>query len=300
MTFMKNGIVLMLIILFQKEAFSQNIQQLQKQIHKISLATKSKVGVGLMNLETNEKLLLNNEHHYPMQSVFKFMLGMAVLHEVDNKKFSFDQKIHITKKDLLPFTWSPIREKYPEGEVDLPLSEIIFYTVSESDNNGCDILFKLMGGVKKVEDYFRKLGIKDLAIVATEGDMHKSWPVQFTNYTTPSAMLQVLQKLNDKKTLSAKSQKFLLNAMISTPTSNKRIKYLLPKGTIIAHKTGTSGRNKSGVSGGINDVGIVTLPNGQHLAIAVFITNARESDEIVENVIAQISKAAYDYYVSKK
>ena len=274
-------------------------QTLHQKIENIASATTGKVGVAMMNIETHERVMLNENEPIPMQSVFKFPLAMAVLNQVDAGKLSLNQKIFVTKKELRTDTWSPLQKKYPDGNTEISIAELIQYTVSESDNNGCDILFKLLGGPKNVQNYIRKLGIKDMNIVGNEEDMQNDWNVQYANSSTPIAMLQLLKKFNKKGILSSSSQDFLMKAMIDSPTGAKRLKYLLPKGTVIAHKTGTGGRNKAGLIGAINDAGIITLPNGQHLAIVVFVSNATEPDDRLENIIAQISKEAYQYFSVK-
>lgn len=58
---------------------------------------------------------VNGDNHLPMQSVFKFQIVLALLAEIDKNKFTLDQKITVTKKDLLPDTWSPIRKEFPTG-----------------------------------------------------------------------------------------------------------------------------------------------------------------------------------------
>ena len=286
----------LLLVGIAPHVFAQNLHQ---KIENIASATTGKVGVAMLNIETHEKMMLNENEPIPMQSVFKFPLAMAVLNQVDAGKLSLNQKIFVTKKELRTDTWSPLQKKYPDGNTEISIAELIQYTVSESDNNGCDILFKLMGGPKRVQNYIRKLGIKDMNIVGNEEDMQNDWNVQYANFSTPLAMLQLLEKFNKKGTLSSSSQDFLMKAMTDSPTGAKRLKYLLPKGTVIAHKTGTGGRNKVGLIGAINDAGIITLPNGQHLAIVVFVSNATEPDDRVENIIAQISKEAYQHFSVK-
>ena len=71
---------------------------------------------------------------------------------------------------------------------------------------------------------------------------------------------------------------------------------MLPAGTPVAHKTGTSGTNDKGLSAATNDVGIIILPNGQHLAVAVFITDSYDPVTTRELAIARIAKAAYDEF----
>uniref|UniRef100_A0ACD5H150 Serine hydrolase n=2 Tax=Desertifilaceae TaxID=1969992 RepID=A0ACD5H150_9CYAN len=81
--------------------------------------------------------------------------------------------------------------------------------------------------------------------------------------------------------------------MTETPTGLKRIKGLLPEGTVVAHKTGTSG-TVEGVTAATNDVGLVTLANGRHLAIAVFVSDSTADQATREAAIAQIARAAWD------
>jgi beta-lactamase class A/beta-lactamase class A VEB len=102
-----------------------------------------------------------------MQSVFKLHIALAVLSEIDKGKFSLDQKIKIEQKDLLPGLYSPLREKYPNGAA-LKLSEILEYTVSQSDNVGCDVLLRLIGGPQAVEDFFIKNNLRDVSIKSTK------------------------------------------------------------------------------------------------------------------------------------
>lgn len=210
------------------------------------------------------------------------------------------EKIHLAKEDLLPNTRSPLRDKYPSWNVEVPLREILALTVSLSDNNGCDILFRLLGGTRAVNAYIHGLGVDRIAIVATEEEMHLDWNVQFTNWCEPGAMLHLLEILYQSKSLSKSSNDFLWRAMTETTTGPKRIKGLLPAGTKVAHKTGTSGPNKEGLTAAINDVGIVTLPNGKNYAIVVFVSNSMKDDKQLENIIAEISKSTWDYFIAKK
>jgi len=80
--------------------------------------------------------------------------------------------------------------------------------------------------------------------------------------------------------------------MTNSSPGAKRIKGLLVD-TPVAHKTGTSG-SKNGISAATNDIGIVSLPNGKHFAIAVFVTDSSADEHTREATIAKISKVFYD------
>lgn len=276
------------------ESFGQ--KNLRKEIASIVQTADASVGVAIMHLESGDTISFHGSDRFPMQSVYKFHLALAVLAAVENGKLSLDQRVLIRQEDFFPNTVSQIAEKYPEGNVELTIEELLFYTVATSDNNGCDILFKILGGPNKVQDYIHSLGISDVAIVNTEVQMHRDWDAQFNNWTTPKATVNLLSLFYQNKILSSRSTAVLVKIMEETSTGKHRIKGHLPAGTVVAHKTGMGGKND--IISAINDVGIVTLPSGEHFAIAFFIANPRDSVAEMERVIARVSKLVFDHYLS--
>jgi beta-lactamase class A len=276
--------------------FSQE-NTLREKIAQIVKSKRATVGVGIINLGNGDTLTLNGKGHFPMQSVFKFHLALAVLNQVDKGKLALNQNIFVSKADMIPNLYSPMREKYPEGNINLPLSEIIKYTVSQSDNSGCDLLFKLIGGTEKANKFIHKIGVKDVAILDPEVRIQNDWSLQYRNFSTPFAAIQLLQKFHKEHILSKSSQDFLYKNMIETITGPNKIKGLLPREAIVAHKTGFSGKNKEGLTGATNDIGIITLPNGKQFAIAVFVSDSMEDEKTNDKMIAEIALAAWDYYL---
>lgn len=107
-------------------------------------------------------------------------------------------------------------------------------------------------------------------------------------------MTQLLKIFYLDGVLSEKSHSLLLQDMIGSKTGTRRLKGLLPKETTVAHKTGTAG-NYDGLTRATNDVDIIMLPNGKHLAISVFISDSYASPEERDLVIANVSKLIFDY-----
>ena len=273
-------------------AFSQN-DVLKNDIEKIIRGKRATVGVALI-VDGKDTLTVNNGFHYPTQSTYKFHLALAVLDYLNKNNLSLDHKIFIRKAELLPDTHSPLRDDYPDGNVELPVSEILKYTVSQSDNNGCDILFRFVGGTPAVDRYIRDLGFSDFAIAATEEEMHGPWEVQYTNWSTPLTAARVLEKFRTGNILPQHFHDFLWNAMVDTTTGPKKIKGLLPPGTIVAHKTGSSFRNAEGLNAAENDIAIIRLPDGRYYSLAVFVADSMEDEATNMRMIAEISRAVYD------
>ena len=272
---------------------------LQRTVERIARASGGTVGVAMMDLGTREAFLFNGHARFPMQSTYKFPLAMAVLERVDRGTLSLAQTVHVTPGDLQRDTYSPLRDRHPEGAFDLSLADLLRVTVAESDNNGCDILFRLVGGPSAVHRSIRQLGVRAMAIAATEAEMHAKHDSQFRNWSEPAGMLQLLDIFFAGKTQSAASRAFLWQAMVESPTGPKRLKGLLPPGTEVAHKTGTS-FTENGVTEATNDVGIVSLPGGRHLAIVVFITHSWAPEDVRERTIAEIARAGYDYFAARR
>jgi beta-lactamase class A len=108
------------------EIVAQSTDSLRWKIQQIVSTKNALVGVSVIGNNGKDTVSINGENHYPMQSVFKFHIALAVLSQIDKGKFSLDQKIEIRKTELLPNLYSPIREKYPNGGV-LTISEILKY-----------------------------------------------------------------------------------------------------------------------------------------------------------------------------
>jgi beta-lactamase class A len=264
--------------------------ELRDRIEQISQAARGRVGVKATVLETGESVTLNGNQQFPMQSVYKFPIAMAVLAQVDRGKLKLDQKIRVEASDVLQ--GSRILDEKSQG-MEFSLAELLKYMVSESDGTSCDVLLKLLGEPRVVTEYLRGLGVNDIVVAHTEKELAQDTAVKYRNYATPDAAVVLLRAFHEGKGLSKSSQALLLQLMTETTTGPKRIKGLLPDGTVVAHKTGTSS-TVNGVTAATNDVGLVTLPNGRHLAIAVFVSDSGANDAVREGVIAKVAKAAWD------
>jgi len=227
-----------------------------------------------------------------MQSVFKLPLALAVLHEVEQGSLSLDESIRFRLDDrILAQTYSPLQEKYPDANVDVPLEELLRLAVSESDNVAADILLRTIGGPKAVTDYVASLDIAGFHLEDGEHGLHRNPAAQYSNWFTATAAAQLLRRIVDRPPLSPTHTALLLDWM--ERSVKPRLKVDLPANTVVAHKAGTSGVD-SGIAHATNDIGLITLPDGRRLAIAVFVTDSKADEATRERVISRIGRAAYD------
>lgn len=288
--------ITLLFLLIATYSFSQN---LKKEILQITKGKNATVAVSVLDFGNDKTVHINGNKKLPMLSVFKFHIGLAVLNEVDQGKLNLDQKILIKKSDLLENTWSPIRERFPEGDIEMPLGLLIKYTVAESDNNGCDILLRLIGGTETVQKFINSKGIRNFTIKVNEEQMHQGFEFMYLNTTTANSANQLLKDFRDKKIVSKTSTDFLMTTMLETSTGKNKIVAQLPESVPVAHKTGSSGKNEKGLTIAENDIGIVTLPGGKSYALSIFVSDSMESAETNTKMIADISKVVFDYFSKK-
>jgi beta-lactamase class A len=274
---------------------------LTARLDDLAKSSGGRAGVFVQVIETGETAGVNDAEHFPMQSVYKLPISMAVLDQVDQKKLTLNQKVSLTAADMAGVNFhSPLRDKYPRGGIDISIRDLIRAAIVDSDGIASDTLFKLGGGGSRLTSYLRGLGIRDIDIATSEREMFKDRTrmTQYRNFATPRAAAALLKALYEGRGVSPAARDILLQFMTESVPGPKRLKGLLPPGTAVAHKTGTDG-TFDGLTRATNDIGIITLPNGRHLAIAVFVKDSKADEATREGTIAKMAKAAYDAWAAK-
>jgi beta-lactamase class A len=271
--------------------------ELSTTISQISATIKANVGVAFAIPETNDFVSVEFNRRFPMESVFKLPLALFVLQQIERGELSFEQNVRIDPKDFVSSGDYSIRKQYPGGG-ELSVRELLRFMIVESDGTACDVLLRLVGGPQKLTQFLREMAIEDMVISNYEKDLLANASLASANWTTPDAMIALLKLLVDGRTLSESSRAVLLDMMKNSRPGSNRIKRGVPAGTNVAHKTGT-GSPASGLVSTVNDVGIVQLPDGRHLLIAIYISDAKVKLENSEEVIAKLTEAAWKCWVTK-
>jgi beta-lactamase class A len=149
-----------------------------------------------------------------------------------------------------------------------------------------------VGGPKVVDAYIVSLGVHGFRLQDNEAVLHREMSAQYRNWFEPAAAVQLLRRINDNSPLIREHTDLLLTWM--TPSDRTgRLDGDLPSEVHVAHKSGTSDVD-DGVAHATNDIGLIPLPDGRRIAIAVFVTDSTADQATREKVIARIGKAAYD------
>jgi beta-lactamase class A len=267
-----------------------SVDPLSHEFERIAADARGHVGACVRLMETGEQISYNGREHFPMQSVYKLPIVMAVMHQ----GAALEKPVRVGKSDLVPpALHSPIRDAHPAGDFDMPLREVLRYAIAESDGTASDVAMRVGGGPERITAHLRGLGVQEVMVATTEMEMSRDVHVQYRNWATPEGAVALLTKLSPDR------DALLLKWMTESTPGPKRIKGRLPAGTKVAHKTGTSGTD-NGLTRATNDIGIVTLPDGRHLAIAVFVSDSPAAQPTREAVIARIARAAWDHFTRQQ
>jgi beta-lactamase class A len=255
-----------------------------------------KIGIAITGIDGEAQFTINGNEHFPMQSVFKLPLTIAIMSKVDKRELSLEQIYHLDSNDIHTGTYSPVLDENPNRQADMSLSKLIRYSAGLSDNNTSDFLLKILGGPKELDKYLKVNGFTDIKVQNTENDMQKDNTLQYLNYCSPDEANKILIKLYKRQLLSSESTDTLWKIITGITTGGTKLKALLPAKAIIAHKSGWSGRSNNGITAASNDIGIIVLPSQKAIAISVFITDSKEPTDKIDRFIAKIGKITYDWY----
>lgn len=285
-----------LALLFLFFAVSVRAQtDLQQEIYRIAADAHGKVAVACSLPHSTLNCDLNAHAHSPMQSVSRLPLAVTALHLVEDGRFPLDQPVHFMLGDrILPYTESPLQDKYPEANVDVPLQELLRLSTSQSDPVAADILLQVVGGSAAVNSYMASIGVNGFHLEASEHALSRDPNAQYRNWIEPASAVQLLRRISDGSLLNPEHTQLLLTWMRDTSLGQHKLKANLPARAVVMHQPGSSPFPFNGVTPVTNDIGLITLPDGRRLAIAVFITDSDADGPTRNGVIARIAKAAYE------
>lgn len=249
----------------------------------------AKIGIAVIT-DRHDTICVNNEHPYPMNSVMKLYQAMAVVDMMQQRGHKVDSVFTFDRDEMDEKTYSPMRDTFQKRKTETSVAELLKYSLQQSDNNACDMLFRHVVGVHDTDKYIRRLGFKDFAIAASEADMHADTTRVHTNWSYPLTAAMLINRLFTERLYNAEYQHFLIKTLNECSTGvNRLAKPLLTSGATIGHKTGTGFTSPEGYPQGINDVGFVRLPDGRSYSVAVFVETSRYDMEQTEQMIADIS-----------
>ena len=276
---------------------------LEKRLAGIVGDARGIVGIAVITPDRDTVAVSNDTvAGQPLMSVFKLHQSIALSRLLDKSGSSLDTLIRVSHSDLNPETWSPLLLDYPEGDITLPLTELLDYLLLQSDNNVSNILFDSICSVAATDSIIRSLGIPEsFALRYTEHEMQLDHAKVKSNWSSPIAAAALIDRLFTDSLVSQAKSDYLRGALRRCITGIDRIPapFVGNDSVTVAHRTGSGYVNERGEIAAVNDVAYITLPDGRSYTLAVFVSDYSGTLEGAEKLIATVSAEVYDYITGR-
>jgi beta-lactamase class A len=247
-------------------ASSPSMSSLEQQLEAMAAGTNADVGIAALDLKTGETVSIKGNTPFPMASTVKIAVAALYLAQVDHHQRSLDDVIK-----------------------GVPARRLMERMLIHSDNRATDMLINDLGGPNRVHDWLQDNGVRGLRVDRNISDLLNAkrdlWDRR--DSSTPVAMVDLLKRIYRAELIKPESRNYLLDLMARCQTGKNRMKWLLPSGTAVEHKTGT-------LNGLTDDVGFISMPDGRRIAVAIFARGGSNRPR----TIAQTARAIYDGFRS--
>jgi beta-lactamase class A len=306
---------------------------LDEKLAAIAHGSPSSVGIFVEHLERHETAAVNGTRMFPLASTFKLPLALVVLRAIERQELpSLDSQIRIEESDLIDGV-SPLCERLPKGGL-ATLREVIALMLEEGDNNAANALMRLAGGASSVRAALTSMGLTGVSIDRDETEMNldafglpypavsertprklsemmRAVPVERHRRTlaaffadprdhgSPMAMTKIIERVWRPDLLNAADLDFVRQELARNQRGPRRIRAGVPSGVPVADRTGSCGGMDDADAPCVNDVGVITLPSGEHVALAVYVADAGGRLAPKEQLVAKVTRAVWDYFVKR-
>ncbi len=260
---------------------SQLSDDVDKQLADLEKKTGGRLGVSVLDTETNISLGHREEEHFPLCSTYKALAVGFVLARVDQGMEKLDRRVTYGKDKVV--TYSPATEKHADTD-GMTVGELCGAAITLSDNTAGNLLLESFGGPAALTSWLRTTGDTETRLDRNEPDVNQAAKDDPRDTTTPDAMLDSIGLLTLGNTLSETSRDQLVNWLVANTTGNNRLRAGLPKEWKTGDKTGT------GNNGSYADIAVIWPPDRGPVLVTTFVADATAPAKDVETVFAEIGK----------
>lgn len=272
----------------QAFGFAQRMVEIQKR-HGGRIGVSALTGTSNADAKADAKadgsLSIQSTERFAMCSTFKWVLAAAILRQVDQGRLVLDTAVKYGQADLLDYAPATTANA---GKGQMTVAELCSAAVSLSDNTAANLLLPLIGGPAGLTAFVRGLGDTVTRFDRTEPALNSNIDGDEQDTTTPEAMSTLLRTIFTGTILKPESLDLLKTWMVATSTGDARIRAGVPKGAMVADKTGAGANNAT------NDVGVVWLPNKPPVFLSIYTSGGPLDADGRNRVIADITKLVFD------
>jgi beta-lactamase class A len=249
---------------------------LQSELSAMSLHAPGNVGIMVEDLNTGLTTSVNAGAQMPAASTIKVPVMVEVFKRLAQGDFDLNRTVTLQQSDR-DWGWGDLSDARKGSKYTV--SRLLTLMITESDNTATNMLIRLVGR-SAINREMADLGLSQTSLhdyIRSEG------PIRYALRSSARDMVKLLTAMARFQLVDEWSSRAMI-AIMAGQHHNGLIPAPLPRGTMIAHKTGE-------LHDTLNDVGIVYL-NSAPYVMAVMTTNLPTLDAGY-NFIHGVSRVAY-------
>ncbi|MEO8217912.1 MAG: serine hydrolase [Acidobacteriota bacterium] len=268
------------------QSLDQRIAAIEKTVPTATIA------VSFYDLQSGRTWEHNEQVSMHAASTMKVPVMLALFDSIDRGILSLDQSIPVRNEFISIFDGSKFavdpkedsdQELYAKVGQSVTLEELIRRMITRSSNLATDIVIELVGA-PKVMDLMQRIGAGDIRILRGVEDI-AAYEHEMNNVTTAHDLMLVMRTIAEKKAISHSASEAMLE-ILKGQEFNSGIPAGLPRGTTVAHKTGS-------ITSISHDAAIVYPSGGTPYVLVVMTRNIPKGTD-ASKVIARISRAVWE------
>jgi|AraplaMF_Cvi_mLB_1032043.scaffolds.fasta_scaffold00447_3 beta-lactamase class A len=260
---------------------SQLTDDADKQLADLEKKTGGRLGVSVLDTETNISLGYREAERFALCSTYKALAVGFVLARVDQGVEKLDRRVTYGKDVVV--TYSPETEKHA-GTDGMTIAQLCGAAITLSDNTAGNLLLDSFGGPSALTAWLRTTGDTETRLDRKEPDVNQAIKDDPRDTTTPDSMLDTIGLLTLGNTLSETSRDQLSNWLVNNTTGNARLRAGLPKEWKVGDKTGT------GQNGSYADVAVIWPTDRGPILVTTYVGEATAPAKDIEAVFAEVAK----------
>ena len=297
-------------------------EKLKTEIDSYWKTFPGRAGIAIYTPFSDEIIGKRQTERFPQQSVSKMWVALAILEQEAAGKLSLDKRIRVSRDDVVVFS-QPLKNNLNGRDTfDMSLRELLTHSINASDNLANNVLLRVAGGPKAINQMLDRRKLQSIrfgpgevllqsAIAGLEWQPEyrkgNAFNAQRSNIpmakrkasldayletpldgAAPGTIALVLKRFSERDANDPGAK--LLKLMAGTYTGRSRLRSGLAPGWRLAHKTGT-GQVLGSIATAINDVGVMTAPDGCVYPVAVMIAETRAGREATNAFMQNIARA---------
>lgn len=240
----------------------------------------------------NDGCVLRNEHTvFHAASTMKVPVMFGIFEAVTRGELRLDQPVRVKNDFVSIFDGShyalEAREDsdpqlYEEIGRELPLEELVRRMIDRSSNLATNIVIEFIGA-PRVMELMKSIGAFNIQVLRGVED-DKAYHAGMNNTTTAYDLMLTFRALAERRVINAEASDRMIDILLAQE-HNDGIPAGLPRGTRVAHKTGS-------ITEISHDAGLVYRSDGSKYVLVVLTRGFKDGDE-AQRVIARIAKETW-------